>query len=132
MHVDAGNIDFISWSSSVDVISEKNDFFLPWNSAWENFRRRFLNCYFLIISIDGFLFIDIEWTSGVTRVASAQLGIVMLVNVKWAFGITALCTFVNEFFQLVENFTSNGYYTLNFDEFTKKVMSEISDVVNQW
>ena len=52
VHEDSCYFNLITWSSGINKIIEDDNFFLSWDSAWRNGSRSFLNCPFLVVSVN--------------------------------------------------------------------------------
>lgn len=94
VHVNASDFDVVARPRHIDIVSKKHHLFTPGNTTRQNLRGRLLNSNFLIVSIDGPLFVDGEGTSGLARGAAAQSDVVDVVDVEGSFGEATFDAFV--------------------------------------
>ena len=59
---DSGDLDLIAWSCGIDVVAEENDVLVAGDSSWGDGSWGFLYGDLLVVSVDGFLGVDGEWT----------------------------------------------------------------------
>lgn len=114
VHVDACNLNVVSWTGFVNVISKKNDFFASGNTTRKDLARGFLENELLVVSINGFLLIDGKGPSGLAGATAAKSDVIDIVDIEWSFEEATFQAFVNDFFQLIEYFASYSYYSFYY------------------
>jgi hypothetical protein len=113
VHVDASHFYVITWSSHVDVVSKEHDLLAAGDTTRQHFGWRLLNGDFLVIAIDGLLFVDGE---GPIRLAGSTVpksDIVDTVDVEGSFQESALHALVYYLFELREDLTADGHNSLD-------------------
>lgn len=113
VHVDASHFDVITWSSHVDVVPKKNYFLAAGDTAGQHLGWCLLNGDFLVIAVDGLLFVDGERPVGLTGSAASQPDIVDVVDVKGSFQESALYTLVYYLFELAEDLAADCHHSLD-------------------
>ncbi len=116
--IDACNFDLFSWLCNVHIVTQQDDFFASWDSAWEDLWRRLLDCNFLIVSVNCFLLEFLERTSGLTGNTLPVFDIFGVVGVDWLFDVSALFASVEDDFELIEDLRSDGDDSSNWNKRT--------------
>ena len=101
------NFNLIPRSCDINVVTKNYNLLASRNSTRQYVRWRLLYCYFLVVSVYGFLFIDNERSIRLARCTMSQLCIVNIVDVEWPFWLTTFRTTISDFFHLRKNLTSN-------------------------
>lgn len=110
----ASDLNLITRSCSVYIISKQYNFFGSWHSSWRNTWWSFLNNNSLINSIDSFLIWYFIRSFGLTICTMTKLNILLIILINWSFFITTFCTYIEQFLKLLIHWIFLGYYSFGF------------------
>jgi hypothetical protein len=128
------DFNFISWSSSVDKVIEDKDLLLSWNTTWRNRSGSFLDCPFLVVSVDRFVILKMVRTLRLADDALSQVLLLLfdVVVEEWALEILALLASEVHFFELWENSCSLCNHSSDLDKSIQVNLSQISEFILNW
>ena len=112
VHIYSSHFNIVPWPRLVNIVSKQNYLLTAGNTARQDLTWWFLECQFLIVSINSFLFVDLIRSIDSTRTAGSNSDIVDIIDKEWTLICATFRTFVNYLLQLIENLTSNRHNAL--------------------